>query len=74
MTRRAVQSTNIAEVGYENGVLEVAFKNKEGGITSVYDYEGVPTDVAAALEEDPSAGTYFAAHIKGRYPFVKVQS
>lgn len=47
--------------------LEVTFKS--GGS---YRFEGVPADVAARLINAESAGTFFAAEVKGKYPVEKV--
>ena len=44
MERISVSSSNIASVGWEDGILEVEFTN--GG---VYQYQGVPEDIYAGL-------------------------
>lgn len=44
MERIPVSSSNLASVGYQDGILEVAFKSG-----SVYQYTGVPESVYEAL-------------------------
>jgi YD repeat-containing protein len=39
----------------------------------VYDYSGVPTETAAGFRAAFSKGRYFAAHIRDRYPFDRVE-
>ena len=66
MERQAVQSSNVASVGYdaESKVLEVEFKG--GG---VYRYQGVPAETWVGLVGAPSVGKYLGAHIKGVFLF-----
>lgn len=69
MQHQAVISSNIASIGYENGVLEVAFKN--GG---VYQYLYVPTHLYNGLMSAASHGEYLDAHIKkGGFHYLKVR-
>lgn len=68
MERISVSSSNLASVGYEDGILEVAFKSG-----SVYQYIGVPEFVYDALMSAPSHGKYFAAHIRNNYHYRKVR-
>lgn len=70
MTRVPVASSDIAAVGYENGVLEVEFVR--GG--RVYRYSGVPLGVYHGLMVAPSIGGYFAKFIKDRYAYVEVKA
>lgn len=44
------------------------------GFTSgdVYEYDGVPPEVAAGLEGAPSRGRFFGRNIRDRYPFRRV--
>lgn len=55
MLRSLVSSTSLASIGYDpdSGVLEVEFRSGE-----VYQYQGVPADVAEEFTEAPSKGTY----------------
>ena len=69
MERIAVQSREIALVGYENqsATLEVTFRR--GG---VYHYFKVQPNTFDQLMKAPSLGTYFAAEIKDKYSYKKV--
>lgn len=67
MDRTPVTSSNVASVGYENGVLEVEFNH--GGI---YQYQGVPPEAYQGLVSAASVGGYLAKHIKGAYPYAQV--
>ena len=64
MERVAVQSSEIAIVGYDSKTkrLEIAFRN--GG---VYEYSGVPVEVHRNLLKATSHGAYFNENIKDRY-------
>lgn len=68
MERISVSSSNLASVGYEDGILEVAFKSG-----SVYQYIGVPESVYDALMSAPSHGKYFATYIRNNYHYLKVR-
>lgn len=57
-----VRSSNVAAVGYEDGVLYVEFLN--GG---TYAYDGVDESTYQALAAAPSPGSYLAKNIKGRF-------
>lgn len=63
-----VSSSNLASVGYQDGILEVAFKSG-----SVYQYTGVPESVYEALMSAPSHGKFFAAFIRNNYPYRQVR-
>jgi hypothetical protein len=70
MRRRAVSSSVLVSVGYdeESAVLEIAFV--EGG---VYQYFEVPSAVYAGLMSAPSHGTYFDAYVKqAGYRYAKI--
>jgi len=67
MERISVSSSNIASVGWEDGILEVEFTN--GG---VYQYQGVPEDIYAGLMASGSKGKYLASSIKNVFPYTKV--
>ncbi|MFN4249932.1 KTSC domain-containing protein [Deinococcus sp.] len=70
MKHIAVTSSNLASIAYDSAsqTLEVAFKN--GGL---YSYAGVPASVHQGLMSAPSHGSYFAAHIRNRYPTQKLR-
>lgn len=59
MERDYVDSSNLAEVGYENGILEVVFKDG-----SVYQYNGVPQQVHEGLMAASSHGKYLDQFVK----------
>jgi hypothetical protein len=65
MDRTPVRSSNIRSVGYgpASGTLEVEFHS--GG---TYQYSGVPEAIYQGFMRAASKGSYFHAHIKGRYP------
>ncbi len=76
MKRTKVQSSNVEAVGYSKAkrLLEVAFlPQKEGQTAAVYQYRGVPPEVAAGLKKADSVGKYLAKHVKGVYPFERVK-
>ena len=72
-----VQSTNIEQIGYEEGtrislsqkpisILRVIFTS---GIT--YDFYNVPKDIYEGLLDSRSVGKYFHQNIKNRYEYEK---
>ncbi len=69
LKRTAVQSREIAIVGYdaESSTLEIVFRR--GG---VYHYSGVPEETYRELMSAPSRGTYFSSHIKNQYLYRKI--
>jgi hypothetical protein len=67
MNRRAVASSNIESVGYENSTLEIAFV--DGGI---YQYLGVALSVYQGLMSASSKGRYFHHFIKDRYRTIRI--
>ncbi len=67
MNRIFVNSSDINSVGYENGVLEIAFNS--GGI---YQYSCVPIDVYNGLMYANSHGKFFHAYIKNKYPTIRI--
>ena len=67
MNRRAVASSNIESVGYENSTVEIAFV--DGGI---YQYLGVPLSVYQGLMSASSKGSYFHHFIKDRYRTIRI--
>jgi hypothetical protein len=60
-----VSSSNLSQVCYDapTATLDISFHS--GG---VYRYVGVPQGVYAGLVSAVSHGSYFARHIKNRYP------
>lgn len=65
--RHRVHSSNVASVGWQDNIMEVAFKN--GG---VYRYYNVPEDVYEGMLRTPSVGKYLHREVKGKYMFRKV--
>ena len=68
MERIPVSSSNLASVGYEDGILEIGFTSG-----AIYEYSGVPESVYEALMAAASHGKYFAAYIRNNYPYRKVR-
>ena len=71
MKRTTVESSNIAEIGYEESsqTLEVQFLNG-----NVYQYFDIPSHIAGEFisKSGGSHGKYLNSQIKGRYRFSKV--
>lgn len=64
----SVSSSNVSQVGYENGVLEVHFHS--GG---VYQYFHVPEEVFRLFLSAPSKGKFVHRHLKGKFPFTRLR-
>lgn len=69
MERTAVQSRDIAIIGYDKTqtVLEIAFRSG-----SVYHYQKVPLATYQAFISAPSYGIYFRDHIRDQFPSLKI--
>jgi hypothetical protein len=69
MRREPVNSSNVAEVGYDeaSSTLEVAFKN-----SGVYQYFDIPKHEYESLIAAPSIGQYINQNIKGKYRYARV--
>jgi hypothetical protein len=69
MKRTPVESSNVAEVGYDNAtqVLEVMFKD-----SGIYHFFGVHPIVHGELMSSESVGSYFQRKIRSRYQFKKL--
>lgn len=69
MQRQRVASSHLAAVGYDAArrLLEIEFL---GG--SVYQYSNVPPNVHQSLMTAASHGSYFHAHIRGRFPYNRI--
>lgn len=69
MERIPVQSSNLAEVGYDQdeGILEVLFNNG-----SIYHYFNVPASVFQQLLHAESKGTFHYHHIRGHFRYTKL--
>ena len=70
MDRTPVQSSTLAAVGYDprQQLLEVAFHSG-----AVYQYRGVPQQTFDGLLRAASHGTYFTAHIRDVFPWVRLR-
>jgi hypothetical protein len=62
MSMIPVNSSAIAAIGYENGVLAVTFHN-----TGTYFHPGVPYQIFLGLWHTSSKGAFYNRHIRGRY-------
>lgn len=69
MEREAVNSSNLASVGYnpDSETLEVEFKNG-----NIYEYYNVPQFMHERLMQAGSVGTFFNSEIKNSYACSKV--
>lgn len=69
MDRMLVQSSNVAEVGYDADTmtLEVLFKNG-----SLYQYFDVPQQVYEELLHAESVGRFLSAQIKNVYRYARL--
>lgn len=64
MQRHRPQSSNIREIAYDPASREMQVTFHSG---STYSYQGVSAADHQAFVGAPSAGSHFAAHIKGKY-------
>jgi hypothetical protein len=62
MSMTPVNSSAIAAIGYENGVLAVTFHN-----TGTYFHPGVPYFVYEAFMNAASKGVFYNMFIRGKY-------
>lgn len=69
MNMRDVESSNIAAIGHDEATKTMRVRFKSG---AEYDYHGVESTVFDRLVNAPSAGRFFATHIKDRYGFKKI--
>lgn len=65
-----VESSNIAEIGYDanTGKVRIRFKSSGG----LYEYDDVPKNIAEGFLLAESKGKYFHQHIKNEHPGRKV--
>lgn len=68
MELRGTQSSNIAQVGYdqESNTLRIVFTNG-----SVYDYYEVDEQIYRHLLQAPSKGQFFHQYIRNNYTYQK---
>ena len=62
MERTPVESSNLASVGYEAGMLEVQFRDG-----AVYQYHNVPPEVHTALLAAPSKGAFLSLYVANKF-------
>ena len=62
-------SSNIAGITYDDEEQTLVVRFNKGG---VYEYSGIPPNVADGFSSAPSAGTYLHQFIKGQYSYEKV--
>lgn len=67
MNRAKVESSNIASVGYGQGILEIEFNSG-----AIYQYEDVPVATYVELLQAESVGKYFNKNIKSKYNYRRV--
>lgn len=67
MERSPVTSSNISEIGFQDGTLEVLFMNG-----SVYQYDDVPFEAYSALIDADSVGSHFFKNIRDQYTTTRV--
>jgi len=65
-----IESSNIKAIGYDLDTETLQIEFLSGGI---YQYWGVSQDTFNELKGAPSKGSYFAANIKGKYPYAKIE-
>lgn len=65
MKRLPVESSNLAEIGYDpdTETLEVMFHHR-----GIYQYYNVPSFVHDRMMQASSIGTFFNTEIRGQYP------
>jgi len=70
MKRTAVESSNLASVGYdeETKTLEIQFHS--GGI---YQYDEVEKEISDELMNAESKGRYFMSMIRGAYSYSRIR-
>lgn len=71
MELRAVESSNIAAIGYDEPKQTLRVQFKSG---ATYDYTGVPAAVHAGLLASETKGGYLARHIKPVYAATKAET
>lgn len=62
-----VRSTVISAIGYDNGQMQVNFRNKE-----IIVYQGIPSQLFTNFLNAKSKGKFYGMFIRGKYPSVKI--
>ena len=68
MSLNPVSSSNVAAIGWSDGVLHVRF---HGG--RLYEYVGVPSDVFDAFMSAPSKGRFLHWRIARQYHYIRLE-
>lgn len=63
MSMISVNSSAIAAIGFENGVLAVRFRNNP----KIYYLPNVPYSLFSAFLNAPSLGAFFNQHLRGKF-------
>jgi len=74
MEREAVESSQLASVGYdvEKQILEIEFKGRTDTSGGIYQYFEVPQHVHHDLMHAESIGRYFGQNVRGKFNFDKL--
>lgn len=59
-----VESSNIHSVGYENPVLHIVFKDKQGNAGAKYGYRPITEEAYRDFMAAESKGKYFSMYIR----------
>ena len=70
MKRIAVESSNLASVGYDEATKTLEIQFHSGGI---YQYDDVEKEVYDELKNAESKGRYFMRQIRGAYSYGRVK-
>ncbi len=70
MTRKPVQSSTIAEIGYDHDTLVLEIKFLKGGI---YRYADVDFGTFNSLMSAKSQGKFFLEFVKGKFAATRVE-
>jgi hypothetical protein len=67
---KEVKSSNILAIGYDKDskILHVKFVGN-----NVYEYSAVPTELFEAFSGSESKGKFFAANVRGKFQYVKLE-
>ena len=70
MIRQPVRSSDLKSVGFDASTRTLEIEFQDG---SIYQYDGVPPAIHAALMQASSHGSYFHRSIKERYRYRRVR-
>lgn len=69
MQMQQVKSTQIESVGYDVAKKKLRVKFQRG---AMYEYSDVPAETYTQFTAAESAGKFFGAQIKGKFPFERL--